>query len=271
MPATYAHKRFGGDVFDRLPAHIQKIIKKEPELFTIGLQGPDLFYLIMSPFRDVRLKIRKYGQDVHRASGLHFMIPASRVAERSEYDEAEMAYIYGVICHFALDREAHAYIIEQAKKPEFTHAQIEMEFDRRLLIHDGLNPLRTRLMDGFVPSARNTAVIAQFYPDSNYFDLHAALVSTVIANWVFLCPGRLKRRIVRFMIHALGVNPTCWDHIMSLHPAPQCSETNRVLAGLYQSAIPKAVTLCRDFEKCAKGAKDWDELYLYNFKGERTE
>jgi hypothetical protein len=271
MPATYAHLRFGREVLEKLPDHIKQIIMSEPELFTIGLQGPDPFYLVISPFFGVRQRIRKNGFDNHAASGLHFMVPASRVAERSGFSAPEMSYIYGMICHFALDREAHAYIIEEAKKPEHVHAQIEMEFDRRLLVHDGKDPLSTRLTDGFIPSPRNTAVILQFYPDTNYPDLHAALVSTVIVNEIFLCPGKLKRNIVRLLIKIFRLNENTWHHVMSEHPAPQCAETNRVIAGFYKSAIDKAVLLCTDFEKCAKGEKDWDELYMYNFKGIKTE
>ena len=199
------------------------------------------------------------------------MVPASRVAERSGFSAPEMAYIYGMICHFALDRESHAYIIREARKQELAHAQIEMEFDRRLLVHDGKNPLRTRLTDGFVPSPRNTAVILQFYPDTNYSDLRAALVSTVIFNEILLCPGRLKRNLVHSLIKILGINENTWYHVMSEHPAPQCAETNRVLAGFYKSAVNKAVLLCTDFEKCARGEKDWDDLYMYNFKGVKTE
>jgi hypothetical protein len=146
-----------------------------------------------------------------------------------------------------------------------------MEFDRRLLVHDGKDPLSTRLTDGFVPSPWNTAVILQFYPDTNYADLYAALVSTVIVNEIFLCPGKLKRKLVHFLINIFGINKNSWHHVMSEHPAPQCVETNRILAGFYKSAVDKAVLLCTDFEKCARGEKDWDELYMYNFKGVKTE
>jgi hypothetical protein len=182
-----------------------------------------------------------------------------------------MAYIYGMICHFALDRESHAYIIDQANRPDLTHAQIEMEFDRRLLVHDGKDPMKTRLTDGFVPSARNAKVIHQFYPDADYRDLRAALISNVVLNEIFLCPGKLKRKIVWLLMRVFGVNENAWDHVISTHPAPQCTLTNRHILIDYQNAIEKAVLLCTDFEKCARGEKDWDGLYMYNFKGMKTE
>lgn len=94
MPATYAHLRFGREVLEKLPDHIKQIIMSEPELFTIGLQGPDPFYLVISPFFGVRQRIRKNGFDNHAASGLHFMVPASRVAERSGFSAPEMSYLW---------------------------------------------------------------------------------------------------------------------------------------------------------------------------------
>ena len=46
MPSTYAHRRFGADVLQQLPAALQDQIGKNRALFDVGLHGPDLlFYL----------------------------------------------------------------------------------------------------------------------------------------------------------------------------------------------------------------------------------
>ena len=42
MPSTYAHRRFGADVLERLPAELQEKIAPYRELYDIGLHGPDL-------------------------------------------------------------------------------------------------------------------------------------------------------------------------------------------------------------------------------------
>ena len=43
MPATYAHYRFGQEVRKDLPEKEKKIVEEFPELFMIGLHGPDIF------------------------------------------------------------------------------------------------------------------------------------------------------------------------------------------------------------------------------------
>jgi len=45
MPSTYAHRRFGANVLDHLPAPLREKLKVHRELYDIGLHGPDvLFY-----------------------------------------------------------------------------------------------------------------------------------------------------------------------------------------------------------------------------------
>ena len=44
MPSTYAHRRFGADVLQQLPAVLQDQIGKNRALFDVGLHGPDLLF-----------------------------------------------------------------------------------------------------------------------------------------------------------------------------------------------------------------------------------
>ena len=44
MPSTYAHYRFGKDVLGRLPAKQKQDIQAHPDLYNIGLHGPDLLF-----------------------------------------------------------------------------------------------------------------------------------------------------------------------------------------------------------------------------------
>ncbi len=44
MPTTYAHDRFGREVYEQLPANLKKIIRENKKLYLIGLHGPDIFF-----------------------------------------------------------------------------------------------------------------------------------------------------------------------------------------------------------------------------------
>lgn len=44
MPTTYAHDRFGREVYEQLPVNLKKIIRENKKLYLIGLHGPDIFF-----------------------------------------------------------------------------------------------------------------------------------------------------------------------------------------------------------------------------------
>lgn len=49
MPSTYAHRRFGANVLDHLPAPLREKLEAHRELYDIGLHGPDLLFITMLP------------------------------------------------------------------------------------------------------------------------------------------------------------------------------------------------------------------------------
>lgn len=74
------------------------------------------------------------------------------------------AYIYGFICHFALDRECHGYIDEKIASSGVSHAEIEAEFDRALLVKDGYDPVEKKLTEHIQPVVHNARIISRFFP-----------------------------------------------------------------------------------------------------------
>lgn len=52
------------------------------------------------------------------------------------------AYLLGFACHFALDHSLHEYVNHTDDSTIFTHGEIETELDRRLLVREGMTPLR---------------------------------------------------------------------------------------------------------------------------------
>ena len=78
--------------------------------------------------------------------------------------EAYLAYIYGFLCHFALDVRCHGLIAEKMARSGLSHAEVEVELDRELLSLDGFEPTRKKLTGHIVPSHKNAEVIEAFYP-----------------------------------------------------------------------------------------------------------
>lgn len=80
-------------------------------------------------------------------------------------NRAGFAYLYGFICHFALDHSCHGYIEEKIQKSGVTHAEIEVEFDRMLLEKHGHNPITSHLTNHIPTDATCAGVIAEFFPE----------------------------------------------------------------------------------------------------------
>ena len=56
MPTTYAHDRFGREVYEQLPANLKKIIRENKKLYLIGLHGPDIFFSINEQIQNIAQK-----------------------------------------------------------------------------------------------------------------------------------------------------------------------------------------------------------------------
>ena len=50
MPTTYAHDRFGREVYEQLPANLKKIIRENKKLYLIGLHFSSLLNVINYAF-----------------------------------------------------------------------------------------------------------------------------------------------------------------------------------------------------------------------------
>ncbi len=260
MPATYAHYRFGHQVLSRLPESIRDVILSEEELFDAGLHGPDILFYY-NPLEDNLVSIK--GHEMHRESGMIFFKKAAKVLAEHD-DRAHLAYVYGFLCHFALDRSCHGYIGKAVKQRGVSHTEIEREFDRRLLVMDGYDPTARSLTDHLHGRSRNAAVISDFYPGISKRQIRRTICLFVICNRLLLAPGRIKRRLLEKTL-ALLHHEEVMKMVISKKPNPQCFASNMEIGRLYLAAVPQAVDLICGFWDCASGKRPWDDLYHYNF------
>lgn len=164
MPSTYAHERFGCDVLKRLPERERAAAEQAPGLFHLGLQGPDLFfyYKPLNPG-----PVSRIGNAVHQRPGLDFAVHAAQVAAEHDWALPYLAYTYGSICHFALDRACHYDVFDYTRTHGAAHSVIEGELDRALLLEDGKDPVRADLVENLHPDPEDAQVIAAFYSGMN--------------------------------------------------------------------------------------------------------
>lgn len=246
MPSTYAHFVFGKKVFRKQPEKVRELIRNNRWLYLIGLHGPDiLFYykaLTSNPVNTV-------GFSQHDRPAAEFFEPAAAVCSRLSGGrrEAALSYLLGFICHFALDSMCHGYVEKKIHVSGISHTEIEVEFDRMLMVRDGLDPLRHSLTGHIRPTAGNAAVIADFFPDITQEQAERALRSMVWYNRLLLAPGAGKRALICAVLKLSGNYEAMRGQLVNRTTNPACLDSSIRLEKLMEKAVPLSVRLSGNF------------------------
>ena len=179
MPSTYAQFKLGQEIKEMVPPDEKKVIEEYPELFLIGLHGPDILFYYRPLTSN---KVNRIGYGMHERAGKEFFEKAAAVAKAHGGDEAYLSYIYGFICHFALDVTCHGYIDEKIKESGVSHAEIEVEFDRQLMVEDGLDPIHQKLTGHIKASEVNAFIIKDFFESVTDSQVKKALKGMIFNN-----------------------------------------------------------------------------------------
>lgn len=265
MPSTYAHYRFGREVSLNLPRDIRKIISEENDLFNMGLHGPDLLFYYRPLTRN---SVNSRGYEIHAEPGAAFFRSAAGTVRRSGFSKACLAYVYGVICHFVLDRECHGYIDEKIAASGVSHAEIEVEFDRRLMVADKINPVNHVLTNHIIPDKRSAKVISGFYGGISPQCIYRSMKSFVFYNRLVLAPNPVKRELVYGVLRISGHYDDMHGMIVNYKANPQCRDSNKELLHRYRRALKKAAGLICEFRDNVNGVRPWNDIYNYTFGSE---
>lgn len=263
MPSTYAHYRFGQDVLEALPGKYREVLLREEDLFNIGLHGPDILFYY-KPFTHHR--IHGEGGRMHRLTGRQYFSEAGKIFLERGPRTADYAYLCGFLCHFALDRACHGYINDLAARGEVSHAEIESEFDRILLVEDGIDPIRRNLAAHIHTSRRAAKVISAYFPGASQKVILEGIFSLWGSNLLLTLPGHLGYRWVDRVLQRLPAYSLIHGHMIDLDPNPLCERSNSVLRGKYEDAVSDAAHLIREFLPALRGQKEWSSLMDYDFE-----
>lgn len=159
MPAAYTHYRFGRDVLPLLPPETRQIIAAHRALYDLGLHGPDPFFFYRQPFDNA---VSRLGHSLHRQTGGTVLRRMAALWEKQPTD-AGLSYLYGFLCHFALDSACHGYV-GQMERLGVGHSILETQLDRAFLVEDRLDPTRVNPVGHLQPTAEHARIIAAFFP-----------------------------------------------------------------------------------------------------------
>lgn len=226
MPSTYAHYRLGKEIAEVLEGETWHTISMYRQLYLIGLHGPDILFYY-KPLKSNL--VNRIGYGMHGRPGIEFFRHAVKVIENKDNKLPYLAYMYGVMCHFALDVSCHGYIDKKIEESGVSHAEIEVEFDRMLMETDGLDPIRHPLTDHIVPSMRNAKVISCFYDGTTPEQIQEALKGMIYNNKLLLAPSRIKRMFVNGILKISGNYKLLRLKLFSKSPENDCGRKRHEL------------------------------------------
>ena len=231
MPACYAHYRFGFRVLPRLEPELAALIRRNRQMYDLGLHGPDFFFYY-NPFAS-RNRFNRLGSEIHRLTGREFFSRAAR-SLKLEPNETAAAYLYGVLAHFALDSACHPYVNGKAAEKEVGHIELETEFDRFLLELDCKpSPHEQDIFHHIRLEKKSDAVqIARFYPKTTPHQVMTCFRNMRVLGHAVTAPEGWRRQL----IGSGAVGNTANESMMTIGPNLRCKELIPELFRRYSQA-----------------------------------
>lgn len=147
MPGFTTHYLFGVQTYQRMePDELRSIIRKNHRAFSLGLQGPDIFFYYLPSYFLHKENIGALAHDNETGAFIVQLIQSRKQfwGSRRKRDIAD-AYLCGFIGHYTLDCVMHPYVYAftnydpENKKRNVDyfgqHAYFETELDTQLLWH----------------------------------------------------------------------------------------------------------------------------------------
>lgn len=257
MPAGYAHYIFGEKVLRELKPQYQDLIKRNIDLYHIGIHGPDILFYHKALSTN---QIKSLGFQMHQQEAYPFFRNAKELIMNNQDKDAAVVYIYGFINHFVLDHACHGYIRQMEEKLDMTHSEIESELDRKILVNQGLDPLTTSLTTHIHISQHICKVIAPFFhlkPNN----IHKSLKDLLFYLSMIKAPGKIKRSFVYLCMRIGGIYDNYHGLLINYNENPKSYHCTEELIKRLDNHVILAKKLIEEFME-----KELDEIYHNNFE-----
>lgn len=231
MPSHYAHYRFGTQLIASMPPKAQRTVRRFRQLYDMGLHGPDiLFFQSLLPGGKLRDKF-------HAQTGKAFFERVCHTLRLSP-SEGAMAYLYGVLAHYALDSLSSPFVHRMAQEKNLSVDVILTEFDRHLLNLDGKKPPHLQDFSGHMKlTPGECATVAAFYPRVRAGAIGKSVERMAAVTHLLAIPQKNRRQWMD--TGAKLLMPKVSGRIMPLHPNRTCMELNPSLMRLYDIAADR--------------------------------
>ena len=217
----YAQYRMGNDLLEVMPPEMKQTVSRFRQLYDMGLHGPRI------------LEFCGQGQKFLQQTGDVFFQRVCRVV-RMDRSEAAMAYLYGLVAHYALHCACQDTVARTAKALTVSAQHIATEFDRYLLEKDGHCPphlydrsRHIRLTPG------ECGTVAMFYPGVSSAAVGRGVKRMVQAMSLPVLPIGSRRNFMKKMLELRKQG----DYVIDTHPDHRLRRTDEELWRQYQQAL----------------------------------
>ncbi len=279
MPSDYTHLHFGEKIINVLPESFSHAAKEYPELFEIGLQGPDILFFY-HPLK--KCSVNQTGYAMHEISAKEFFFPAQEILKSVPNRSAALAYLSGFLGHYALDTTCHGYIENKIAVSGLTHSEIEKEFDRYLMELDRIKGTELNSSASIVASKRNAKVITDFFPTISADIIQKSLQSMRILTDMLSGKG-LRRPIVTLALKVSGQYQKLHDMLRPRKQVPGSEDSDLRLEKLMEKALYRYEKFALEYEAFLQGGefpaeldatfgpgKNWRDIPVLTLKEEKT-
>lgn len=135
MPGFTTHYLFGQQTYPLLPtSNSKKAIQKYPRVYTLGLQGPDIFF-----YHTHRQNPGSIAHTTNTGMFLSHLLQATEIFPSAKEQTIAQSYVLGFVGHYILDSTCHPYIYARSnyslnkKRNMGRHIQLETDIDNSLL------------------------------------------------------------------------------------------------------------------------------------------
>lgn len=264
MPTTYTHDLFGKKIYQQLPLPMRKIIRRNSDLYRIGLHGPDIFF-----YHLIKPAINGAGVEMHHNPAAPFFLRGMNLV-RERGDEKLLAYLLGFGCHYLLDSACHPFVDEMAEKRIISHTLLEKELDRTLMLETGHDPHHFYPSDCIVPKVSYARVIHRVFPQIKTKDILFSLRMMKFLTNLMVYDNRGKRRLFLKTVTRIGgkkLSASTMDHFMRKDPPRGGQEPVGKLHKLFDQAVIEVPGRLEELYLLSKEELPLSERWYHTYNG----
>lgn len=243
MPSVYTHYKFACDAFDFLSEGLKEAVQTGRKFYDTGQSGADLLFYY-KPYKTNDL--RKHGSALHKIKADELFSEFKNRVYKSGNKVADIAYLTGYFTHFILDSTMHPYIWKCEEEKLAPHFVIEADYDRKLMLRDGVNPYNAKFLSFQVNDGEVREVCSR-YLSCTPKQTGKIMRSRVNFTNLISCQNSLLRGFLKFLFR-ISSNPKGNDILIPGQDVEACADISPRLDVLYAQALEDIKIHSKEFE-----------------------